>query len=227
MDVRAPERTREYRNHHLDSTRWDHYRVREGDIVVILGANGAGKSSLLKAVAGLQAPGTGAHVALGGRELVGLPAHQIVEAGLALVPEGRGIFGELTGRRVVLVGAGEMSEGAAKALAQQGTVLSVVNGAGNGLIGRICAAILLRGRLSTVATMWRIIPSGTRNRTNASPLRIVAITSFATMSLLSNPGSGSCAAAASVTGTKIFSTGCWIAGSRWSLPLGSRVGAGC
>ena len=39
----------------------------------------------------------------------------------------KSIFGELTGRRVVLVGAGEMSEGAAKALAQQGTLLTVVN----------------------------------------------------------------------------------------------------
>jgi branched-chain amino acid transport system ATP-binding protein len=79
--------------------------VAANEIVVILGANGAGKSSLLKAVAGLQPPGAGARVALGGRELVGLPAHQIVEAGLALVPEGRGIFGELTVRENLLLGA--------------------------------------------------------------------------------------------------------------------------
>ena len=75
------------------------------EIVVILGANGAGKSTLLKAVAGLQPPGAGARVALDDRELVGLPAHQIVEAGLALVPEGRGIFGELTVRENLLLGA--------------------------------------------------------------------------------------------------------------------------
>ncbi|UYN97010.1 MAG: ABC transporter ATP-binding protein [Enhydrobacter sp.] len=79
--------------------------VGAGEIVVILGANGAGKSSLLKAVAGLQAPGAQASVALAGRELVGLPAHSIVEAGLALVPEGRGIFSEMTVRENLLLGA--------------------------------------------------------------------------------------------------------------------------
>ncbi|TAJ28418.1 MAG: ABC transporter ATP-binding protein, partial [Reyranella sp.] len=64
-----------------------------------------GKSSLLKAVAGLQPSGDGARVALEGRDLMGLPAHQIVEAGLALVPEGRGIFGELTVRENLMLGA--------------------------------------------------------------------------------------------------------------------------
>ena len=80
-------------------------KVGAGEIAVVLGANGAGKSSVLKAVAGLQRPGTGTRVTLGGRELVGLPAHAIVEAGLALVPEGRGIFGELTVRENLLLGA--------------------------------------------------------------------------------------------------------------------------
>jgi branched-chain amino acid transport system ATP-binding protein len=79
--------------------------VAANEIVVILGANGAGKSTLLKAVAGLQPPGAGARVTLDDRELVGLPAHQIVEAGLAWVPEGRGIFGELTVREDLLLGA--------------------------------------------------------------------------------------------------------------------------
>ncbi len=79
--------------------------VGASEIVVILGANGAGKSTLLKAVAGLQPPGAGARVALDARELVGLPPHRIVEAGLALVPEGRGIFGELTVRENLLLGA--------------------------------------------------------------------------------------------------------------------------
>jgi branched-chain amino acid transport system ATP-binding protein len=79
--------------------------VGAGEIVVILGATGAGKSSLLKAVAGLQSPGPKARVVLSGRDLVGLPAHSIVEAGLALVPEGRGIFGELTVRENLLLGA--------------------------------------------------------------------------------------------------------------------------
>jgi branched-chain amino acid transport system ATP-binding protein len=80
-------------------------KIAAGEIVVVLGANGAGKSSVLKAVAGLLRPGAGTRVSLGGRELVGLPAHAIVEAGLALVPEGRGIFGELTVRENLLLGA--------------------------------------------------------------------------------------------------------------------------
>ena len=79
--------------------------VAKGEIVVILGANGGGKTSLLKAVAGLHPVGVGTRVALAGRDLVGLPAHAIVEAGLALVPEGRGIFGELTVRENLLLGA--------------------------------------------------------------------------------------------------------------------------
>src|SRR5262245_39242701 len=79
--------------------------VGSGEIVVLLGANGAGKSTLLKAVAGLQPPGEGSRVALDDRELIGLPPHQVVEAGLALVPEGRGIFGELTVRENLQLGA--------------------------------------------------------------------------------------------------------------------------
>lgn len=79
--------------------------VAKGEIVVILGANGAGKSTLLKTVAGLQRPATGAAIALDGRPLHGLPPHRVVEAGLALVPEGRGVFGELTVAENLALGA--------------------------------------------------------------------------------------------------------------------------
>jgi branched-chain amino acid transport system ATP-binding protein len=79
--------------------------VRAGEIVVILGANGGGKSTLLKAVAGIQPAAPGARIALQGKDLTRLEAHQIVEAGLALVPEGRGIFGELTVRENLMLGA--------------------------------------------------------------------------------------------------------------------------
>ena len=70
--------------------------VKPGEIVVMLGANGAGKSTLLKAIAGLVRPQPGARVTFKGRDLMALPPHRIVEAGVALVPEGRGIFAEMT-----------------------------------------------------------------------------------------------------------------------------------
>jgi len=76
-----------------------------GEIVVILGANGAGKTSLLKAIAGIVACLPGKRVTLSGRDIAGLPAHEIVEAGLALVPEGRGIFADLTVAENLLLGA--------------------------------------------------------------------------------------------------------------------------
>jgi branched-chain amino acid transport system ATP-binding protein len=79
--------------------------VRKQEIVVILGANGGGKTSLLKAIAGMVPVAKGASVRLNGADLTSLPAHRIVEAGIALVPEGRGIFGELTVRENLLLGA--------------------------------------------------------------------------------------------------------------------------
>jgi ABC-type branched-subunit amino acid transport system ATPase component len=79
--------------------------VRPGEIVVMLGANGAGKSTLLKAIAGLVRPQPGSRVTFDGRDLLALPPHEIVEAGVALVPEGRGIFAELTVRENLELGA--------------------------------------------------------------------------------------------------------------------------
>jgi branched-chain amino acid transport system ATP-binding protein len=78
--------------------------VAQREIVVILGANGSGKTSLLKAIAGI-VPKSSATVSLSGRDLQKMRANEIVEAGLALVPEGRGIFGELTVRENLMLGA--------------------------------------------------------------------------------------------------------------------------
>ncbi len=79
--------------------------VGRGEIVAILGANGAGKTTLLKAIAGLVPPLPGGSRTLEGRSLDGLSPRDIVEAGIALVPEGRGIFGELTVRENLAMGA--------------------------------------------------------------------------------------------------------------------------
>ena len=80
-------------------------RVAPGEIRVILGANGAGKSTLLKAVAGMVAVRGGSRVSMDGVEISGLKPHRIVEAGIALVPEGRGIFGDLTVAENLQLGA--------------------------------------------------------------------------------------------------------------------------
>ncbi len=79
--------------------------VKEGETVVILGANGAGKSTLLKAVAGLVRPRAGTSIRFAGAEVTRLPAHEVLERGIALVPEGRGIFPDLTVAENLMLGA--------------------------------------------------------------------------------------------------------------------------
>ena len=69
--------------------------VREGEIVTLIGANGAGKSTLLRAISGL-VPLWNGRILYDGRDLRGVPAHRIVEMGVAHVPEGRGIFANLS-----------------------------------------------------------------------------------------------------------------------------------
>ncbi|TWT15300.1 ABC transporter ATP-binding protein [Reyranella sp. CPCC 100927] len=71
-------------------------RVETGRTVVILGANGAGKTTLLNAIAGLVPARPGARIAIDGASIQQAPAHRIVERGVALVPEGRRLFGEMS-----------------------------------------------------------------------------------------------------------------------------------
>ena len=80
-------------------------RVEPGEICVILGANGAGKSTLLKAIAGLVPLQPGAQIVVGNHDTVAVPPNRIVEMGLALVPESRGVFGDLTVSENLALGA--------------------------------------------------------------------------------------------------------------------------
>lgn len=79
--------------------------VSKGEIVVILGANGAGKSTLLKAASGICEGVVAGDIRLDGTDLAGLAPNRIVDAGLALVPEGRGVFPDLSVRENLTLGA--------------------------------------------------------------------------------------------------------------------------
>jgi branched-chain amino acid transport system ATP-binding protein len=79
-------------------------RVDAGEIVTILGANGAGKSTTLRAVSGLLRPSQG-EIRFEGKPLSRLPAHRVVELGIAQAPEGRRVFGTLTVRENLNLGA--------------------------------------------------------------------------------------------------------------------------
>jgi branched-chain amino acid transport system ATP-binding protein len=86
--------------------------VEQGEIVTLIGGNGAGKSTTLRSISGLIRPSAGT-VLFEGRSLVGLPAHKILRLGVAQAPEGRGIFPELTVDENLAVGAYARKDGAA------------------------------------------------------------------------------------------------------------------
>ena len=69
--------------------------VDEGEIVTLIGANGAGKSTTLRTISGLLKPKTG-EIKFLGNNIAGMPAHKIVREGISQVPEGRRIFAEMT-----------------------------------------------------------------------------------------------------------------------------------
>lgn len=80
------------------------FEVEEGEIVTLIGANGAGKSTTLNTVAGLLKPRMGT-IEFEGQSLVGVPAHKMVSKGIALCPEGRRIFQDMTVRENLEMGA--------------------------------------------------------------------------------------------------------------------------
>jgi branched-chain amino acid transport system ATP-binding protein len=99
-------------------------RVDEGEIVTLVGSNGAGKSTTLRAISGLVPPSAGT-IRYGGRPIQGKAPHEIVALGVAQAPEGRGIFANLTVEENLKVGAyarreswRDLEEERARALAQ-------------------------------------------------------------------------------------------------------------
>jgi len=88
----------------VEALRGVNLRVGTGEIVAILGANGAGKTTTLKAVSGLLRPAAG-EILLEGKPVQSVPAHALVRRGLAHAPEGRRIFGTLTVRENLMLGA--------------------------------------------------------------------------------------------------------------------------
>lgn len=78
--------------------------VNTGEVVSIVGSNGAGKTTLMKAISGIVKP-TAGEIEFMGTRIDKLPPHKIVEAGIAHVPEGRQVFGKLSVRENLMMGA--------------------------------------------------------------------------------------------------------------------------
>ena len=80
------------------------FHVDEGEVVTLIGANGAGKSTILKTISGLLHSHTGSITFLD-QKIAGVPAHKIVSRGLAQVPEGRQVFLQMTVEENLEMGA--------------------------------------------------------------------------------------------------------------------------
>lgn len=88
----------------IEAVRDVSFEVPEGDIVTLIGANGAGKSTTLRSIAGLIKPKSGS-ITYNGVELVGKSTDQIVNLGITLVPEGRRVFPDMTVLENLKIGA--------------------------------------------------------------------------------------------------------------------------
>ncbi len=89
-------------------------QVNQGEIVTVVGANGAGKSTMLKTVTGLMRPADG-HITFEGRRIDGLPAERIATLGIAMSPEGRRLFPDMSVYENLLMGAYNQRDPAALA----------------------------------------------------------------------------------------------------------------
>src|SRR4051794_7307120 len=79
-------------------------RVEKGEVVTLIGANGAGKSTTLRTITGLLEPLEG-RVVYEGEDISGKPTHKLVARGISMSPEGRGVFANLTVRENLQMGA--------------------------------------------------------------------------------------------------------------------------
>lgn len=79
-------------------------RVEQGEVITLIGANGAGKTTTLRTITGLLTPREG-RVTFEGHDIGGVPTHQLVARGIAMSPEGRGVFANLTVRENLQMGA--------------------------------------------------------------------------------------------------------------------------
>lgn len=81
------------------------FEVPDKSIVTLIGANGAGKSTTLKSIVGLVKPSAGSSITLDGEELIGKDTPDIISKGIALVPEGRHVFPDMTVIENIKIGA--------------------------------------------------------------------------------------------------------------------------
>jgi branched-chain amino acid transport system ATP-binding protein len=87
----------------LQAVRGVSFDVAKGDVLALVGANGAGKTTLLRSIAGAHLPASG-HVLLDDQDLTAVPSHKRIAKGIALVPEGRRLFLQMTVEENLLLG---------------------------------------------------------------------------------------------------------------------------
>lgn len=94
----------------LEAVRSVSLEVREGEVLALVGANGAGKTTLLRSLAGSHMPASGS-VNFNGKDVTTIPDYERVKLGIALVPEGRRLFSQLTVKENLMLASGSRREG--------------------------------------------------------------------------------------------------------------------
>jgi branched-chain amino acid transport system ATP-binding protein len=119
----------------IEAVRGISLQVQPGKVTLVLGANGAGKSTTLRSVAGVHQPTSG-QVMLDGKDVTGRPAHVMVRSGVSLVPEGRRVFAPLTVMENLRMGAYTASRAdMAATLEQVLTMFPILADRSNGAAG--------------------------------------------------------------------------------------------